>query len=410
MEIYLVGGAVRDELLGLPVQERDWVVVGSTEQEMLAKGFQKVGKDFPVFLHPETHEEYALARTERKTGKGYYGFACYSSPQVTLIEDLQRRDLTINAIAKAQDGTIIDPFNGQAALKQRVLQHVSLAFSEDPVRILRVAKFAARFAALGFTVAPATQELMLAMVAANEVDTLVPERVWQELQQALTTANPEVFIQVLKTCKALERLLPELAALWGIPQDAKCHPEIDTGAHILLALAAVSKLTKDPKVRFAVLLHDVGKIATSKELWPAHPGHAEAGIAIVKKICQQYRVPNAYKNFAIKFTRWHMDIHNITKLAASEICQLLTALEAFRDDTVLTEFLLAAESDHLGRAGMQDLPYPQAKLLRGAFAVAKQITAEQFLAKGFTGEQLGQQIQQARIQAIAKFCKTNIAV
>jgi tRNA nucleotidyltransferase (CCA-adding enzyme) len=400
MEIYLVGGAVRDELLGLPVKERDWVVVGSNEQQMLEQGFQKVGKDFPVFLHPETHEEYALARTERKTGSGYYGFTCYSSPDVTLEEDLKRRDLTINAMAKAADGKIIDPFGGQNDLQARILRHVSSAFAEDPVRILRVARFSARFANLGFNVAAKTEKLMASMVAANEVDALVPERVWQEMQRALTEAKPTVFLQVLKQCGALARIFPELDKLWGIPQGAKCHPEIDTGVHVILALDMACKLIQTPKIRFAVMLHDIGKSLTPKEQWPDHPGHEEAGVAIVKEWCKKYRVPSEYRNFAMHFARWHMHSHIVFKLTGADIMQMFNAMDVFRNEHILSEFLIAAESDHRGRQGTQDLPYPQADFLRQAFAVAQQISAKQFRELGLHGEELGRQIQQARIDAI----------
>lgn len=410
MEIYLVGGAVRDELLGLPIKERDWVVVGGTEQQMLSQGFQKVGKDFPVFLHPETHEEYALARTERKTGKGYYGFECYCSPDVTLEEDLKRRDLTINAMARAADGSIIDPFNGQEDLTARLLRHVSSAFNEDPVRILRVARFAARFANLGFKVADATESLMSDMVAAHEVDALVPERVWQELQRALAGPDPAVFVQVLKKCGALARLFPELDKLWGVPQAAKCHPEIDTGVHVLMALNMACQLTQNPKIRFAVLLHDVGKSLTPNEQWPDHIGHEEAGVSIVKEWCKKYRVPNEYRDFAIHFTRWHMHSHIVFKLSGEDVVQMFNAMDVFRNEHLLEEFLIAAESDHKGRKDTQNLPYPQADFLRRSLNFCKQVTAQQFIEQGFSGQELGRQIHLARINIVDEFCRKNLPI
>lgn len=407
MEIYLVGGAVRDELLGLPVQERDWVVVGSTVQEMLARGFQKVGKDFPVFLHPETHEEYALARTERKTGKGYYGFECYSAPNVTLQDDLMRRDLTINAMAKANNGTIIDPFNGQKDLLVRQLRHVSAAFTEDPVRILRVARFAARFAQLGFTVAGETAKLMADMVKGGEVDALVPERVWQEMQRALAGPCPSVFIQVLRQCGALARIWPELNNLWGVPQGEKCHPEIDTGVHVIMALDMAGKLTNNPKIRFAVLCHDIGKSLTPSEQWPNHPGHEDAGVALIQAVCKKYRIPNDYRDFAVHVSRWHMHSHTVFKLTAAEIVRLFNALDVWRNTDIMEEFLLATESDHKGRQGTHDLPYPQADYLRRALTKAQQVTAQQFMQQGYSGAELGEKIQQARIRAVDEFCRTN---
>lgn len=407
MKIYLVGGAVRDELLGLPIKERDWVVVGGAEEQMQALGFQKVGKDFPVFLHPDTHEEYALARTERKIGKGYYGFECDSSRKVTLEEDLKRRDLTINAMAKSENGEIIDPFDGQKDLQNRILRHVSNAFGEDPVRILRVARFAARFAHLGFTVAKETQELMKSMVVAKEVDYLVPERVWQELSRALAEPNPAVFIKVLKDSGALARIFPALDKLWGVPQEIKCHPEIDTGVHVMMALDMSCRLTLDPKIRFAVLCHDVGKGVTPIEQLPNHNGHEEISAGIVQEWCKKYRVPNDYKEFAIHFARWHMYSHTVFKLTGADLMKMFSAIDAFRNDKVLEEFLIAAESDHKGRQGTEELPYPQADFLRRAFSIAQQITAQPFIKQGFNGQDLGRELYQARVNAVDEFCRTN---
>jgi tRNA nucleotidyltransferase (CCA-adding enzyme) len=407
MEIYLVGGAVRDELLGLPVKERDWVVVGGSEENMLANGFQKVGKDFPVFLHPDTKEEYALARTERKIGQGYYGFQCHSSPAVTLEEDLQRRDLTINAMAKASDGKIIDPFHGQQDLRLRLLRHVSPAFSEDPVRILRIARFAARFASLGFTVAKETQELLTTMVVAGEVDALVPERVWQELSRTLLEESPTSGIQILRDCGALARLFPALDKLWGVPQEPNYHPEIDTGEHIMLALAIACGLTADPKIRFAVLCHDLGKGVTPIEQWPNHNRHAELGVDLIKEWCKKYRVPNDYKELASHVARWHMVSHDIFNSTGADIMQMLSAMNAFRHPQIVEEFLIAAESDCKGRKGFSTAAYPQANFLRQAFVIAQQISAQTFINQGFQGEELGRQIYQARITAIDAFRHAN---
>ena len=406
MQIYLVGGAVRDELLGLPVGDRDWVVVGGSASAMLAQDFKQVGKDFPVFLHPVSKEEYALARTERKTAAGYYGFTCDTAASVTLEEDLQRRDLTINAIAKAADGQIIDPYNGRRDLADRVLRHVSPAFAEDPVRILRIARFAARLAPMGFTVAPATMALMREMVAANEVDHLVPERVWQEMVRALAEVKPTEFFQVLRDCHALARIFPELAALWGVPQNPKCHPEVDTGIHIMMALDEASALTASAKIRFAVLCHDVGKALTPADQLPNHPGHEEASANIIAKWCKQYRVPNDFKQLAVHFARWHMHSHSIFKYQAEDIVQLFNALDLFRHSKMLEEFLLAALSDHKGRLGTRDLPYPQADFLRQAFAAAEQVDSQDLIHQGFSGQALGQAITNARVNAVDNFCRS----
>jgi tRNA nucleotidyltransferase (CCA-adding enzyme) len=402
MKIYAVGGCVRDELLGLKVQDHDWVVVGATPAQMLELGYQQVGKDFPVFLHPETKEEYALARTERKTGKGYYSFECNFDKNVTLEQDLERRDLTINAIAKDADGKLIDPFNGKHDLQHKVLRHVSLAFTEDPVRILRVARFAARFAHLGFTIAIETQQLMRQMVAAGEVDALVPERVWQEMSRALSEPNPEVFILTLRECGALQRIFPALDILWGVPQKAQYHPEIDTGVHVILALQQAVKLSPKPEVRFAVLCHDLGKGLTPHTDWPSHKGHEELGVKPIEQWCAQYRVPNEFRDLAIKVSRWHLHAHRAAELRPETILKLFKGLDAFRNPSNLQDYLLACQADATGRAGMQHNPYPAAAILTGAFTAANAVDPQEYIRRGFTGEKLGLEIEKGRIYAIRK--------
>ena len=405
MEIYLVGGAVRDQLLGRNVQDRDWVVVGATVAQMLQQGFLQVGKDFPVFLHPTTREEYALARTERKSGTGYYGFTCNADPSVTLEEDLQRRDLTINALAQDQNGNIIDPFGGQKDLQLKVLRHVSAAFAEDPVRILRIARFAARFATLGFTIAPETMQLMRQMVADGEVDSLVPERVWQEMLCALNEASPEVFFTTLRDCGALARIFPQLDCLWGIPQKPEYHPEIDTGVHIMMALQQAVKLSSKPEVRFAVLCHDLGKGITPKDQLPSHHGHEELGVALIQQWCNQYRVPNNFKDLAIKVARWHLHAHRVAELRAETIVKLLQGLDAFRNPTILEDYLLACQADSTGRAGKQNNAYPNAAILRAAFSAACNIDVPELMSRGLEGAQLGVAILQARINAVKNINK-----
>ncbi|HSX19508.1 MAG TPA: multifunctional CCA addition/repair protein [Gammaproteobacteria bacterium] len=400
MKKYLVGGCVRDALLGLPVQDHDWVITGATPAEMLAQGYKQVGKDFPVFLHPQTKEEYALARTERKTGPGYYNFVVDYDPSVTLEEDLARRDLTINAIAQAEDGTIIDPYNGRADLKHKILRHVSPAFVEDPVRILRVARFAARFAPLGFTIAPETMQLMQQMVQAGEVDALVPERVWQEMQRALTEDAPEVFFTTLRSCSALVRIFPQLDCLWGIPQKAEHHPEIDTGAHMILCLQQAVKLSNKPEVRFAVLCHDLGKGITPKDDWPSHKGHEELGVKLIQDWCKQYHVPNDYRDLAIKVARFHLHAHRAAELRPDTMVKLFKSLDAFRNSEHLDEYILCCQADSTGRLGRQNDPYPNGDLLRKAFSAANSVDIQPLIDKGLTGEKLGDAIMQARIVAV----------
>jgi tRNA nucleotidyltransferase (CCA-adding enzyme) len=359
MEVYLVGGAVRDALLGREVRERDYVVVGSTAEALKALGYRPVGRDFPVFLHPQTQSEYALARRERKTGPGYRGFVTEFSPDITLEEDLRRRDLTINAIAEGPDGRLVDPYGGQADLAARTLRHVSEAFVEDPVRILRVARFAARFASLGFTVHPGTMALMRQMVAAGEVDALVPERVWQEMERALGEATPEVFFRVLRDCGALAVLLPELDRLFGVPQPERWHPEVDTGEHVLLCLQQAARLSPSTAMRFAVLVHDLGKGVTPPAHWPSHHGHEGAGLPLVDAVCARLKVPTAHRDLARLACRFHGNVHRALELRATTVLEMLEACDALRRPERFAELLLACEADARGRTGLEQREYPQ---------------------------------------------------
>jgi tRNA nucleotidyltransferase (CCA-adding enzyme) len=400
MEIYLVGGAVRDKLLGLTPQERDWVVVGATAEEMLALGYQQVGKDFPVFLHPETHDEYALARTERKTAPGYKGFSVHADSSVTLEEDLLRRDLTINAMAESADGKIIDPYHGQLDLEAKILRHVSPAFSEDPVRILRVARFAARFSHLGFTVAPETYALMQEMVEAGEVDALVPERVWQEFEKALREKHPGRFIEVLRECGALARLFPEIDRLFGVPQPEQHHPEIDTGVHTMMVLEQAARLSNDPEVRFAALLHDLGKGTTPKAEWPKHINHEARGIALVKALCDRYRVPNSYRDLALMVTPYHLHYFRIGEMRPDTVLKTLQRLDAFRRPERFEQFLLACEADSRGRTGFEDRQPEQTGMMRKTYQAAAAIGADRLIKQGLSGDDIGKELDKLRVEAI----------
>src|SRR5574340_153216 len=373
MQIYSVGGAVRDELLGLPVQDRDYVVVGSTPEEMVRLGFRPVGKDFPVFLHPRTHEEYALARTERKTARGYKGFQVYASPEVPLEEDLARRDLTINAIARDAQGKLIDPFGGAADLKAGILRHVSPAFAEDPVRILRVARFAARFADFG--IAGETLELMRRMVQSGEVGALVPERVWQELARGLMERKPSRMFEALRSCGALAKILPEVDALFGVPQPEKYHPEIDAGAHAMLAVDCAAAKNRALPVRFAALAHDLGKGATPPEDWPRHLGHEERGAELALALCRRLRIPNDCRDLAILAARYHGLALLAEELRPATLLELLQSTDALRQQDRFEAFLLACEADYCGRPGYAERPYPPAPLLRGALRAAQGVDA-----------------------------------
>lgn len=371
MKIYLVGGAIRDRLLGRPVTERDYVVVGATAQELLDQGFRRVGKDFPVFLHPETHEEYALARTERKTKPGYHGFAIHAEPDVSLEDDLRRRDLTINSLAEDEKGLLIDFYGGRADLENRVLRHVSPAFTEDPVRILRVARFAARYAELGFWVADETLHLMQQMVRSGEVDALVPERVWQELVKALADPLPSRFFQVLRDCGALARLFPEIEQLFGVPQPEHWHPEVDTGVHALMVVDTAARLSKDTEVRFAALSHDLGKGATPAAILPSHHGHEQRGLSLINALCDRLKAPKRFRDLALIVARHHGRVHQAGKLNAKTLLKLLEHTDALRRPTRFEQMLTACEADFRGRIGFADRDYPQARILRQALSAIR---------------------------------------
>jgi len=401
MKVYLVGGAVRDELLGRAVRERDWVVVGTTPQQMLDAGYRQVGRDFPVFLHPETSEEYALARTERKTGPGYRGFELEFSPEITLEDDLRRRDLTINAMARDADGTLIDPHGGRADLEARKLRHVSEAFSEDPVRILRVARFLARYEPLGFSIAPETLARMRAIVAAGEADALVAERTWQETAKALSEPTPAAWLRALRECGALARIFPELEALYGVPQPEKWHPEIDTGLHMELVMQAVAALTPEPRIRFAALMHDLGKGRTPRSQWPRHIGHEESGARLVETVCERLRVPADYRELAMLAARWHGLVHRALELRPRTVLELLESCDAFRRPERFRELLVACEADHRGRGGLQGSPYPQADRLLEAQAKAAAVTLTESDREGLAGEKIGELLRRRRLAALS---------
>ncbi len=401
MDIYKVGGAVRDRRLGLAVVDTDWVVVGATPEEMLAKGFQQVGKDFPVFLHPQTHEGYALARTERKVAPGYKGFTVHAAPDVTLEEDLRRRDLTINAMAEASDGRLIDPFGGAQDLDRRVLRHVSPAFTEDPVRILRVARFAARFIPRGFHIAPETLVLMRDMVAAGEVDALVPERVWNEMQRALGEDRPAGFFQTLRDCGALARLFPEIDRLFGVPQPPQHHPEVDCGIHTLMVVDQAARLSPDNRVRFAALMHDLGKGRTPPEMWPRHAGHEERSVTLVGKLCKRLRAPHDYRDLAVLTARYHGHVHRAGELRPGTLWEVLHNADAWRRPERFEQFLLACQADAQGRTGFADRPYPQADILRRAQPAAGAISGAALAAQGVSGPALGEALRRLQIDAIS---------
>jgi tRNA nucleotidyltransferase (CCA-adding enzyme) len=402
MQTYMVGGAVRDALLGLPVQDRDWVVVGATPEALAAQGFLPVGKDFPVFLHPKTREEYALARTERKTAQGYRGFAIHAAPNVTLEDDLARRDLTINAIAQAEGGTLIDPYGGQRDLANRVLRHVTEAFAEDPVRILRVARFAARFT--DFEVAPETLALMRQMVEAGEVDALVPERVWQELSRGLMAQQPSRMFDVLRACGALRILLPEVDRLWGVPQRAEYHPEVDTGVHLMMVLDMAARLDASLPVRFACLGHDLGKGTTPADMLPRHIGHEERSVRLVQQLCQRLRVPVDCREIAEVVAREHGNIHRSADFGAAALVRLLERCDAFRKPARFADILLACECDARGRLGLTEQAYPQRPRLLAVLAAAQTVVtadvAQAATDKGLAGPAIGAAVHAARVAAV----------
>jgi tRNA nucleotidyltransferase (CCA-adding enzyme) len=407
MKTYIVGGAVRDELLGLPVQDHDHVVVGATPEEMVRRGFRPVGKDFPVFLHPKTHEEYALARTERKTAPGYKGFVFHADTDVTLEQDLVRRDLTINAIAKAEDGTLIDPFGGQRDIQERIFRHVSFSFAEDPVRILRVARFAARFT--DFTVAPETIALMQQMVRDGEVDALVPERVWQELSRGLMEAKPSRMFDVLRDCGALARIMPELDMLWGVPQPEKYHPEIDTGVHVMMVIDYAAQQNYNLPVRCAALMHDLGKGATPPSEWPRHHGHEGRSVALVEQVCKRLKIPNDCRDLARITAREHGNIGRALELRANTIVTLFERCDAFRKPQRFVDMLCASECDYRGRAGFADKPFPQAGYLERALKAARAVDAGE-IARRYSSQPQGipEAVHKARVAAVS--AATNAAV
>lgn len=396
---------MRDEILGYPFTERDWVVVGATVDDMLAAGYQQVGKDFPVFLHPESKEEYALARTERKTAAGYKGFEVHASPDVTLEDDLIRRDLTINAIAKDENGEYVDPYGGITDIENKILRHVSDAFLEDPVRILRIARFLARYQHLGFSIAEETMELMKDMVLAGEVDALVPERVWQEMKKALSEKSPGAFITSLRECGALQRILPELDCLFGIPQPEEHHPEIDTGVHTLMVLEQACRLSADTDVRFAALLHDLGKGTTPEAEWPRHIGHEARGAGIVKNVCQRLRIPNEYRDLAERTARFHLHYHRALELKASTVVKTLEQLDAFRKPERFEKFLLASEADARGRPGYENKDYPQGDFFRQALDVSKDVDINALRERGFENMALANKIKETRNKAVSELKK-----
>lgn len=412
MKTYLVGGAVRDKLLNTPGHEnaeRDWVVVGGDSKTLLAAGYQQVGKDFPVFLHPDTKEEYALARTERKSGKGYTGFECISNPSITLEEDLLRRDLTINAIAQTSDGELIDPYGGVGDIKKRLLRHVSKAFAEDPLRVLRVARFAARFHSLGFTVANETMQLMRAMSKAGELEHLIPERVWKETEKALATHSPHIYFQVLRECHALKVLFPEIDCLFGVPQNEKYHPEIDTGIHTLMVLEQAAQISQnmDQKIsiRFSALTHDLGKGITPKKEWPKHIRHEYTGIKLVQQLCNRLRVPKDCSELALLVCEYHLHSHRAFELKPATLQRLFHSLDLYRRPERLELFLIACEADMRGRKGFENSEYPQSNYIKECSAAALAITSKNINTENLSGKELGAAIDKGRIQAIAQIKK-----
>lgn len=412
MKIYLVGGAVRDQLLGVDYHDSDYVVVGATPDALLAKGFQQVGSDFPVFLHPETKEEYALARTERKSGSGYNGFSCYSEPDVTLEQDLLRRDLTINAIAKSETGELVDPYGGQRDIENKVLRHVSDAFVEDPLRVLRVARFSARYYPLGFRVADETLELMRSLADSGELAALTPERVWKETERALTESlvsfdsTAHIYFDVLRQCGALKVIFPELDALFGVPQPEKHHPEIDTGVHTLMCLQQACKLSDEISVRFATLVHDLGKGLTKPEDWPRHIDHEKRGLKLVEQCCKRLRVPKNIEQVSLLVTQYHTHVHRAFELKPQTVMKLLKRCDAIRRPERFEHILLACKADARGRTGFEDVAYLQANYLRDCASAARAITPKDLpdLPSGEKpqGVELGQALERAKVTAIAK--------
>lgn len=400
LNTYLVGGAVRDKLLKRAVYDQDFVVIGATVEQMLALGFTQVGKDFPVFLHPDTKEEYALARTERKQGRGYTGFNCYTSVDVTLTQDLFRRDLTINAMAMSPSGEIIDPYNGQQDLNNRLLRHVSDAFIEDPLRVLRVARFAARYHSYGFTIANETLQLMAKLSESGELQELTGERIWKEMHRSLQEPNPEVFFQVLHQCGALKEIWPDLANLWGVPNPEQWHPEICSGVHTMMVLQQAVKLSNKGSVRFAALCHDLGKSLTPSNEWPSHRGHEKSGLPLIEKICEQLKIPTEYKKLALKVGEYHLHCHKIFQLKASTILKMFHKLDVWRKPEEFNDFVLACKADFLGRLGFEERPYPQEKYLHELLQGVQSITAKVFVEQGLMGIAIKEAMEHARLNVI----------
>lgn len=400
MKIYLVGGAVREKLLDHPVKDRDWVVVGACPQQLLDQGYISVGKDFPVFLHPETKEEYALARTERKTAPGYHGFSFYADPTVTLEQDLARRDLTINAMAMDEDGEIIDPYGGRQDLENRVLRHVSPAFAEDPVRILRLARFAARYSNLGFSVAEETLELIKSMVTAGEVDALVSERVWAETEKALGEKQPQVFFEILKAGDALARVYPEIDAMFGVPQPERYHPEVDTGIHSLLVLQRAAELTEDKEVRFAALLHDLGKATTPVEELPRHIGHEERGEVLVKQLCERLRCPKSYREIAMFAAKYHSNVHRSEDLKPKTLLKMFNALDAIRRPGRVEKLVNICIADARGRYGFEDVEYKSKDYILAAHQAVLAVDTKAIASSGLKGRAIAEEIHRQRLRAI----------
>ncbi|WP_305373523.1 multifunctional CCA addition/repair protein [Photobacterium leiognathi] len=405
MQTYLVGGAVRDTLLGLTVTDKDWVVVGTTPEAMLAAGFEQIGSDFPVFLHPKTKQEHALARTERKSGHGYTGFVCYSAPDVTLEQDLLRRDLTINAIAQAPNGDLIDPYHGQQDITDKVLRHVSPAFAEDPLRVLRVARFAARFAHLGFTVAPETMALMQEMVISGELASLTPERVWKEWEKSLSSDDPQMFLTVLRQCGALAIVMPEIDALFGVPQPEKWHPEIDCGIHTLLVAKKAAELSTDKTIRFAAQVHDLGKALSPKDDLPHHKMHCRDGIKPIKALCQRLRVPNEYRDLSLLVCEQHTKIHHAEEMRADTFIKIFDQIDAWRKPERVAQLATCCRADARGRTHFEQTPYPQADIFQVVFAIAQQVDVKAIVAAGFKGAEIREQLAAKRIEAVALHLK-----
>ncbi len=406
MKIYLVGGAVRDALLSRPVHEQDWVVVGARPEDLTSQGYRAVGKDFPVFLHPATQEEYALARTERKSGQGHTGFICDFSPDITLEEDLIRRDLTVNAMARDTDGAIIDPYGGQQDLQARLLRHVSPAFREDPLRVFRVARFAARYAPLGFRIADETMTLMRDMTASGELDSLTPERVWKETERALGEDAPDVYIQVLRDCGALDVWFPEISRLFGVPQRPEYHPEVDTGVHTLMSLRLATRLSRKAHVRFAALVHDLGKADTPAAEWPRHVGHEERGVTRVRELAQRLRIPKEFQALGELASRFHLDIHRATELRPGTVLRKLVHMDALRRPERFDELLLVCEADARGRLGLEEKNYSPPAYWQGALAAVKSVSAATLQQDGLEGDAFIKSLEVAREQAIAKWRET----